>query len=86
MRVVKGGIVLEGDSWVLNQLVASHIRSSRDQPISFQSSKNFSINVRNAAGELESQLTLGEYGHDSPAGDDRARATELSWRQFNTRL
>ncbi|KAF0303148.1 Zeta-sarcoglycan [Amphibalanus amphitrite] len=62
LRVVKGGIVLEGDSWVLNQLVASHIRSSRHQPISFQSSKNFSINVRNAVGELESQLTLGAHG------------------------
>ncbi|XP_043190316.1 zeta-sarcoglycan-like isoform X1 [Amphibalanus amphitrite] len=62
LRVVKGGIVLEGDSWVLNQLVASHIRSSRHQPISFQSSKNFSINVRNAVGELESQLTLGSHG------------------------
>ena len=63
--MVKGGIVLEGDSWVLKQLVASHIRSSRDQPISFQSSKNFSINVRDAAGELESQLTLGKIQRDA---------------------
>ncbi|XP_037075682.1 zeta-sarcoglycan-like [Pollicipes pollicipes] len=62
LRVVKGGIVLDGDSWVMGQLVASHVRSRHHQPISFQSSQNFSVNIRNKAGELASQLTLGPEG------------------------
>jgi hypothetical protein len=60
LRVVAGGIQLNGQAMVLDALVASTIRSRRGQPISIDSSRNFSVNARDHDGRIVSQLYLGE--------------------------
>ncbi|XP_052860572.1 delta-sarcoglycan [Anopheles cruzii] len=59
LKVVPGGIQLTGQALVLNTLRASSIQSKHGQPISLESSRNLSMNTRNAAGALENQLFLG---------------------------
>ncbi|XP_040174117.1 delta-sarcoglycan [Anopheles arabiensis] len=59
LKIVPGGIQLTGQALVLNTLRASSIRSKHGQPISVESSRNLSINTRNAYGAVENQLFLG---------------------------
>lgn len=62
LQVVDDGLVLDGDSWVMGQLIASEVKSRVNQPLSIHASRNFSAQVRNQAGELASQIVLGEQG------------------------
>ncbi|XP_058443310.1 zeta-sarcoglycan isoform X2 [Malaya genurostris] len=59
LKIVSGGIQLTGQALVLDILRASSIRSKHGQPISIESSRNFSINTRDSDGYLENQLFLG---------------------------
>uniref|UniRef100_A0A182VVP4 Gamma-sarcoglycan n=1 Tax=Anopheles minimus TaxID=112268 RepID=A0A182VVP4_9DIPT len=59
LKIVPGGIQLTGQALVLNTLRASSIRSKHGQPISVESSRNLSVNTRNAYGAVENQLFLG---------------------------
>ncbi|XP_055622752.1 uncharacterized protein LOC129766260 [Toxorhynchites rutilus septentrionalis] len=59
LKIVSGGIQLTGQAMVLDILRASTIRSKHGQPISIESSRNFSLNTRNSEGYLENQLFLG---------------------------
>uniref|UniRef100_A0A182PKX1 Gamma-sarcoglycan n=1 Tax=Anopheles epiroticus TaxID=199890 RepID=A0A182PKX1_9DIPT len=59
LKIVPGGIQLTGQALVLNTLRASSIRSKHGQPISVESSRNLSVNTRNAYGAIENQLFLG---------------------------
>lgn len=59
LKVVAGGLQLSGQALVLDMLRASTIRSRHAQPISVESSRNLTINTRDADGFLENQLFLG---------------------------
>uniref|UniRef100_A0A1B0DEM4 Uncharacterized protein n=1 Tax=Phlebotomus papatasi TaxID=29031 RepID=A0A1B0DEM4_PHLPP len=59
LKVVAGGLQLSGQALVLDLLRASTIRSRHAQPISIESSRNFSINTRDSEGFIENQLFLG---------------------------
>uniref|UniRef100_A0A182N024 Zeta-sarcoglycan n=1 Tax=Anopheles dirus TaxID=7168 RepID=A0A182N024_9DIPT len=59
LKIVPGGIQLTGQALILNTLRASTIRSKHGQPISVESSRNLSVNTRNAYGAVENQLFLG---------------------------
>ncbi|XP_053699299.1 uncharacterized protein LOC128746275 [Sabethes cyaneus] len=59
LKIVSGGIQLTGQALVLDILRASSIRSKHGQPISIESSRNFSLNTRDSEGYLENQLFLG---------------------------
>ncbi|XP_065093576.1 zeta-sarcoglycan [Ochlerotatus camptorhynchus] len=59
LKIVSGGIQLTGQAMVLDILRASSIRSKHGQPISIESSRNFSVNTRDFEGYLENQLFLG---------------------------
>uniref|UniRef100_A0A182IZG3 Gamma-sarcoglycan n=2 Tax=Anopheles atroparvus TaxID=41427 RepID=A0A182IZG3_ANOAO len=59
LKIVPGGIQLTGQALILNTLRASSIRSKHGQPISIESSRNLSVNTRNAYGAVENQLFLG---------------------------
>ncbi|XP_062541229.1 zeta-sarcoglycan [Armigeres subalbatus] len=59
LKIVSGGIQLTGQAMVLDILRASSIRSKHGQPISIESSRNFSVNTRDSEGYLENQLFLG---------------------------
>ncbi|EDW71529.1 delta-sarcoglycan [Drosophila virilis] len=59
LKIVPGGIQLSGQAVIMDMLRASTIRSRHGQPISIESSRNFSINTRDSNGVLENHLFLG---------------------------
>lgn len=59
LKVVNGGIQVTGQTMILDLLRASKIRSKYNQPLSIESSRNFTINTRNLDGFIENQLFLG---------------------------
>ena len=60
LRIVTGGIQLSGQAMVLDALLASAIRSRKGQPISVESSRNFTINTRDEGGRIVNRIFLGE--------------------------
>lgn len=61
LRIVPGGLQLLGQALVLDSLFSSSIKSRRGQPISIESSRNFSVSTRDAHGILQSRLFLGKF-------------------------
>ncbi|XP_055300317.1 delta-sarcoglycan isoform X2 [Sitodiplosis mosellana] len=59
LKIVPGGLQLSGQALFLDVLRASSIRSRHGQPITIESSKNFSINTRDYEGRLDNRLFLG---------------------------
>ncbi|KAF5289339.1 hypothetical protein FQA39_LY15125 [Lamprigera yunnana] len=59
LRIVAGGLRLEGRAYVIDALIASTIRSRAGQPIVIESSKNFTITTRNTDGVLDNRIFLG---------------------------
>ncbi|XP_055371215.1 signal transducer and activator of transcription B isoform X3 [Condylostylus longicornis] len=59
LKIVPGGIQLSGQALIMDLLRASVIRSKHGQPITLESSRNFSINTRDSNGILENHLFLG---------------------------
>ncbi|XP_060663830.1 delta-sarcoglycan [Drosophila nasuta] len=59
LKILPGGIQLSGQAVIMDMLRASSIRSRHGQPISIESSRNFSINTRDPNGVLENHLFLG---------------------------
>lgn len=60
LRIVPGGLQLLGQALVLDSLFASSIKSRRGQPISIESSRNFTVSTRDAQGMMKSRLFLGK--------------------------
>ncbi|KAG8232879.1 hypothetical protein J437_LFUL004749, partial [Ladona fulva] len=56
LRIVAGGIQLNGQAMILDTLVASSIKSRRGQPITIESSRNFSVNARDDQGRVVNRL------------------------------
>lgn len=59
LRIVPGGLQLLGQALVLDSLFASSIKSRRGQPITVESSRNFTVSTRDTEGLLQSRLFLG---------------------------
>ncbi|XP_050342158.1 delta-sarcoglycan-like [Nymphalis io] len=59
LRIVPGGLQLLGQALVLDSLFASSVKSRRGQPISIESSRNFTVTTRDALGMIQSRLFLG---------------------------
>ncbi|KAH8273459.1 hypothetical protein KR018_002033 [Drosophila ironensis] len=59
LKIVPGGIQLTGQAIIMDMLRASTIRSRPGQPLSIESSRNFTINTRDANGLIENHLFLG---------------------------
>ncbi|XP_046979075.1 delta-sarcoglycan-like [Vanessa cardui] len=59
LRIVPGGLQLLGQALVLDSLFASSVKSRRGQPISIESSRNFTVSTRDALGMIQSRLFLG---------------------------
>lgn len=59
LRIISGGLKLEGRAILLNSLIASSIRSRTGQPIVIESSKNVTISTRNEAGAVDNRIFLG---------------------------
>ena len=60
LRIVTGGIQLSGQAMVLDALLASAIRSRKGQPITVESSRNFTVNTRDKDGRIINRIFLGE--------------------------
>lgn len=61
LKVVSGGLRLEGKAFVLDSLIASSIRSRTGQPIIIESSRNLTLTTRDANGLLENLIYLGRW-------------------------
>ncbi|XP_044730838.1 zeta-sarcoglycan [Chrysoperla carnea] len=59
LRIVTGGIQLNGQAMVLDALIASTIRSRKGVPITIESSKNLTLSTRDRNGYLLNRLILG---------------------------
>ncbi|XP_030767819.1 zeta-sarcoglycan [Sitophilus oryzae] len=59
LEIIPGGLRLKGNAFVLENLVASQIRSRRGEPIVVESSRNISLKSRNKRGYLSSYIHLG---------------------------
>ncbi|KRT83178.1 hypothetical protein AMK59_3363, partial [Oryctes borbonicus] len=59
LKIVSGGLRLEGKAFVLDSLIASSIRSRAGQPIIIESSRNLTLTTRDANGLLENLIYLG---------------------------
>lgn len=58
LKIVKGGIQLEGRSMVMGSLFASLIRSREGRPLTLESFHNFTVNIRNENGVVTNSLFL----------------------------
>ncbi|KAJ9596317.1 hypothetical protein L9F63_012650, partial [Diploptera punctata] len=76
LRIVTGGIQLSGQAMVLDALIASSIRSRRGQPITVESSRNFTVNTRDQNGKVVNRLFLG---------NDRLECQARGFRVTDTR-
>lgn len=61
LRIVSGGLQLNGRAMVLDALIASSIRSRAGQPIVIESSRNLTLTTRNEDGILDNRIFLGKY-------------------------
>lgn len=60
LKIVSGGLKLEGKTFVLDSLIASSIKSRSNQPIVIESTKNLTLRARHKNGYLNSWLVLGK--------------------------
>ncbi|XKL65889.1 hypothetical protein PGB90_009309 [Kerria lacca] len=58
LKIIKGGIMLDGTAYFMDTLVASSVSSGPKRPISFVTSHNFSVSVRNSKGREVSNFLL----------------------------
>ncbi|XP_066140703.1 delta-sarcoglycan isoform X1 [Euwallacea fornicatus] len=59
LEIVPGGIRLKGNAFVLENLIASQIRSRLGEPIVIESSRNITLRSRNKDGRTGSSIHLG---------------------------
>ena len=61
LKILGQGILLDGEAYILDRLVAAHVRSRRGVPIVFESSRNITLFAdRSDGSKLHNRLTLGE--------------------------
>lgn len=61
LKIVSGGVKLEGKAFILDSLIASSIRSRTGQPIVIESSRNLTLSTRGPNGLLDNLMYLGEF-------------------------
>lgn len=59
LKIVPGGLQLLGQGLIMDSLFVSNIKSRRGQPITIESSRNFTVTSRDTRGLLQSRLFLG---------------------------
>nr|XP_022902524.1 delta-sarcoglycan-like [Onthophagus taurus] len=59
LKIITGGLKLEGKAYILDSLIASNIRSRAGQPIIIESSRNLTLTTRGENGFLENLIYLG---------------------------
>uniref|UniRef100_A0A336MWC4 CSON006999 protein n=1 Tax=Culicoides sonorensis TaxID=179676 RepID=A0A336MWC4_CULSO len=59
LKMVPGGIQLNGQSMIMDTLRASKIKARQGQPITIESYRNFTVNTRSEDGFVENRLFIG---------------------------
>ncbi|XP_018329857.1 zeta-sarcoglycan-like, partial [Agrilus planipennis] len=59
LKIVAGGVKLEGKAFILDRLIASNIKSRNGQPIVIESSRNLTLSTRDETGALSNRIFLG---------------------------
>lgn len=59
LEIVPGGLRLKGNAFVLENLIASQIRSRSGEPIVVESSRNITLKSRDKHGHPSSWIHLG---------------------------
>ncbi|XP_049826108.1 gamma-sarcoglycan isoform X2 [Aethina tumida] len=60
LKIVSGGLKLDGKAYILGNLIVSSIRSRTGQPIVFESTRNFTLRARNEKGKSSSWIKLDD--------------------------
>ncbi|CAG0883576.1 unnamed protein product [Cyprideis torosa] len=60
LKIISEGLLLDGEAYVLDRLVASHIKSRLGVPLVFEGSKNITFYARRSGSKLQNRLTLGQ--------------------------
>ncbi|CAG9823204.1 unnamed protein product [Phaedon cochleariae] len=59
LKIVSGGLKLEGKAFILDSLIASSIRSRVNQPIVIESTRNLTMRARDGNGYANSWMVIG---------------------------
>lgn len=60
LRIVEGGVRLDGEAEFLHSLYAAEIRSRKEQPLKIESARNVTLNARNKHGRISNRLFVGD--------------------------
>jgi len=59
IKIVEKGVELDGMALVMDVMKTSHIKSRLGQPLTFESAKNLTFNVRGDMNEVQNQMFIG---------------------------
>lgn len=59
LKILSNGLRLDGRAFIMDKLIASSIRSRTNQPIVFESSRNFTLVTRKRNGQIENLIYMG---------------------------
>ena len=62
LKILSNGLRLDGKAYILDSLLASHIRSRLGKSLDIESSRNITLNARDEHGQLSAQIKLGNNG------------------------
>lgn len=61
LEVIPGGVRLKGNAYILENLIASRIKSRHGEPIVIESSRNITLRSRDHLGHSRSSIHLGMF-------------------------
>lgn len=67
LEVIPGGVRLKGNAYILENLIASRIKSRHGEPIVIESSRNITLRSRDHLGHSRSTIHLGQVRFDPVA-------------------
>jgi hypothetical protein len=59
LKIVSNGVHLDGEAYLMDRLVASHIRSRAGKSLTFESARNLTIFARKSDARVANKLFLG---------------------------
>lgn len=61
LKVLSTGLKLNGNAFIMDRLIASHIKSRHSQAIILRSNSTYTFSVRNQSGSIENLITLSKH-------------------------
>ncbi|CAN7995520.1 unnamed protein product, partial [Ixodes hexagonus] len=76
LRIVEGGVQLNGDADILRTLYATRVQSRREDPLKIESPRNITMNARDKGGRISNRLFVGNSIVEAFAEEFLVRNTE----------